>query len=191
MLDLKQRSKILATSADINGVLIIEPAVYRDDRGWFTESFNAHDFLNITGTSPSFVQDNHSFSKKAILRGLHYQLEKPQGKLIRVTRGSIFDVVVDLRRDSGTFGHWMGTELSSQNRKQLWIPPGLAHGFLVVSDIAEVLYKTTDYYHPKSEVCLAWDDPIVNIEWPLSAGVTPILNAKDSVGLSWEQAPKF
>jgi len=138
-----------------------------------------------------FVQDNHSFSRQWTLRGLHYQMEKTQGKLVRVVSGSVFDVVVDLRKNSATFGQWAGVELSAQNHKQLWVPPGFAHGFLVLSETAEFLYKTTDYYHPQSEVCLAWDDPTVGIVWPLKAGQSPNLNAKDLAGLSWDKAPKF
>ena len=172
-------------------VLILEPRVFGDDRGFFMESFNQRDFEKSTGLSVSFVQDNHSRSLKGVLRGLHYQIQHPQGKLVRVTQGQVFDVAVDLRRSSPRFGHWVGVELSADNHKQLWIPPGLAHGFLVLSPTAEFLYKTTDYYHPQSEVCLAWNDPLVNIQWPLAASVLPNLNAKDAAGLSWEKVPKF
>lgn len=179
------------TPTPINGLLILVPTLFEDERGWLAESFNAQDFSGATNVTANFVQDNHSFSRKSVLRGLHYQLQKPQGKLIRVVTGAVFDVVVDLRKNSATFGQWIASHLSAQNNKQLWVPAGLAHGFLVLSDSAEVLYKTTDYYHPQSEICLAWNDPTVNIEWPLAAGVTPNLNAKDSAGLSWEQAPKF
>jgi dTDP-4-dehydrorhamnose 3,5-epimerase len=191
MTTLIQQSKLSVTPTSINGVLIIEPKVFGDKRGWFTESFNAIDFSVATGLHIDFVQDNHSFSRKGTLRGMHYQLEKTQGKLVRVVSGSVFDVVVDLREQSPTFGKWFSLELSAQNHKQLWIPAGLAHGFLVLSDEAEFLYKTTDYYHPQSEVCLAWNDPTVNIQWPLGSGVIPNLNAKDLAGLSWDQAPKF
>jgi dTDP-4-dehydrorhamnose 3,5-epimerase len=183
--------KLKVSPTAIDGVLVIEPTVFGDERGWFTESFNAHDFAAATGLSINFVQDNHSFSRQWTLRGLHYQLEKTQGKLVRVTSGSVFDVAVDLRANSPTYGKWAGVELSAQNHKQLWIPAGLAHGFLVLSETAEFLYKTTDYYHPQSEACLAWNDPQVNIEWPLAEGVIPNMNAKDSAGLSWEIAPKF
>lgn len=183
--------KLLVTPTVIADVLIIEPKVFGDDRGWFTESFNAQDFAIATGLDVSFVQDNHSFSRQWTLRGLHYQLEQTQGKLVRVVAGSVFDVVVDIRKDSSTYGKWVGVELSAQNHKQLWIPPGLAHGFLVLSETAEFLYKTTDYYHPQSEACLAWNDPIVGIEWPLPTGVQPNMNAKDTAGLSWDKAPKF
>ena len=183
--------KLLVTPTVIADVLIIEPKVFGDDRGWFTESFNAQDFAASTGLDVSFVQDNHSFSRQWTLRGLHYQLEQTQGKLVRVVAGSVFDVVVDIRKDSSTYGKWAGVELSAQNHKQLWIPPGLAHGFLVLSEAAEFLYKTTDYYHPQSEACLAWNDPTIGIEWPLPTGVQTNMNAKDTSGLSWNEAPKF
>ena len=184
-------AKVLVTPTQISEVLIVEPRVFGDERGWFTESFNAQDFSAATNLDLEFVQDNHSFSRQSTLRGMHYQLEHNQGKLVRVISGAVFDVAVDLRKSSPTFGKWVAVELSAENKKQLWIPPGFAHGFLVLSPTAEFLYKTTDYYHPQSEVCLAWNDPTVNIEWPLAAGVTPNLNAKDSAGLSWEKAPKF
>ena len=186
-----QQTKLSVEATAIDGVLIIEPKVFGDKRGWFSESFNAQDFAVATGLELEFVQDNHSYSHKDTLRGLHYQLEKTQGKLVRVTSGSVFDVAVDLRQKSPSYGKWVGVELSADNHKQLWIPPGLAHGFLVLSSTAQFLYKTTDYYHPHSEVCLAWDDPTVNIQWPLTARTLPNLNAKDFAGLSWEQAPKF
>ena len=184
-------AKVLVTPTEISEVLIVEPKVFGDERGWFTESFNAQDFSAATNLDLEFVQDNHSLSRQSTLRGMHYQLEHIQGKLVRVISGAVFDVVVDLRKSSPTFGKWVAVELSAENKKQLWIPPGFAHGFLVLSPTAEFLYKTTDYYHPQSEVCLAWDDPVVKIEWPLDAGVAPTLNAKDSAGLSWEKAPKF
>jgi len=187
----KPQSKILVTPSAIVDVLIIEPKVFGDGRGWFTESFNAQDFSEATGLNVNFVQDNHSFSRQSTLRGMHYQLQKTQGKLVRVVSGAVFDVVVDLRNTSSSYGKWVGIELSAENHKQLWVPAGLAHGFLVLTPTAEFLYKTTDYYHPQSEVCLAWDDPTVAIEWPFPSGTTPNLNAKDSTGLSWEQAPKF
>ena len=160
-------------------MLILEPKVFGDERGWFTESFNAQDFSAATNLDLEFVQDNHSFSRQSTLRGMHYQLEHTQGKLVRVISGAVFDVAVDLRKSSPTFGKWAAVELSAENKKQLWIPPGFAHGFLVLSPTAEFLYKTSDYYHPQSEICLAWDDPIVNIEWPLAPGVLPNLNAKE------------
>lgn len=184
-------SKLQMTSTAIHDVLIVEPKVFGDERGWFTESFNALDFAAATGLDVRFVQDNHSFSRQWTLRGLHYQLEQTQGKLVRVVVGSVFDVVVDIRKDSPTYGKSVGVELSAQNHKQLWIPEKLAHGFLVLSDTAEFLYKTTDYYHPQSEVCLAWNDPTVGIEWPLPSGIQPNMNAKDMTGLSWDAAPKF
>jgi len=187
----KPQSKILVTPTAIADVLIIEPKVFGDERGWFTESFNAQDFSDATGLNVEFVQDNHSFSRQSTLRGMHYQLEKTQGKLVRVISGGVYDVAVDLRKSSTTYGKWVGVELIADNHQQLWIPPGFAHGFLVLSSTAEFLYKTTDYYHPQSEVCLAWDEPSVAIQWPLPVGVAPNLNAKDSAGLSWDQAPKF
>jgi len=191
MSEILKPSKILVTPTTIHDVLVIEPKVFGDDRGWFTESFNAQDFALATGLHVDFVQDNHSFSRQWTLRGLHYQLEQTQGKLVRVVSGSVFDVAVDIRQNSPTYGKWAGVELSAQNHKQLWIPAGLAHGFLVLSESAEFLYKTTDYYHPQSEVCLAWNDPHVNIEWPLPKGIMPNMNAKDSAGLLWDAAPKF
>ena len=184
-------TKLQVTPTAIHDVLVIEPKVFGDERGWFAESFNAADFAVATGLHVDFVQDNHSFSRQWTLRGLHYQLANIQGKLVGVVAGSVFDVVVDIRQDSPTYGKWSGIELSAENHKQLWIPPNLAHGFLVLSETAEFLYKTTDYYHPQSEVCLAWNDPAVGVEWPLPAGIAPNMNAKDLAGLSWEKAPKF
>ena len=184
-------SKLHITATAIPDVLVVEPKVFGDERGWFTESFNAEDFFEATKLNVQFVQDNHSFSRQWTLRGLHYQLEKTQGKLVRVVAGSVFDVAVDIRRDSPSYGKWAGLELSATNHKQLWIPPGLAHGFLVLTETAEFLYKTTDYYHPQSEACLAWNDPTIGIEWPLPPGTTPNMNAKDLAGLSWDLAPKF
>ena len=187
----ESNSKLQVTPTSIPDVLILEPKVFGDNRGWFTESFNAYDFAKATGLDVEFVQDNHSFSRQWTLRGMHYQLKHTQGKLVRVTAGSVFDVVVDLRKDSATFGQWAGEELSSENHKQLWVPPGFAHGFLVLSETAEFLYKTTDYYDPQSEACLSWNDLTVGIKWPLPQGVTPNMNTKDSAGLSWDVAPKF
>ena len=184
-------SKLQVTPTAIPDVLVIDSKVFGDERGWFTESFNAQDFSVATGLVVNFVQDNHSFSRQWTLRGLHYQLEKTQGKLVRVVAGSVFDVVVDIRKDSATYGKWVGVELSAQNHKQMWIPPGLAHGFLVLSETAEFMYKTTDYYHPQSEVCLSWNDSTVGIEWPLPQGISPNMNAKDLAGLAWDAAPKF
>ena len=179
------------TLTPIDGVLMLEPKVFGDARGFFFESFNARDFAQATGLACTFVQDNHSKSSQGVLRGLHFQVQHPQGKLVRVVAGSVFDVAVDIRQDSPTYGKWAGIELSAQNHKQMWIPAGLAQGFLVLSETAEFLYKTTDYYHPQSEACLAWNDPQVNIEWPLPQGIAPNMNAKDSAGFSWDAAPKF
>lgn len=176
--------KVTATA--IADVLIIEPNVFGDSRGFFFESFNQRDFNAATGTDFNFVQDNHSRSAKGVLRGLHYQLGQPQGKLVRVVRGAVFDVVVDIRPASPTFGAWVGVELSEQDNRQMWVPPGLAHGFLVLSDSADFLYKTTDYYAPAQERCIAWDDPSIGIKWP--QGVEPLLSIKDRSGLSLEAA---
>jgi dTDP-4-dehydrorhamnose 3,5-epimerase len=184
-------AKLQVTPTAIYDVLVIEPKVFGDERGWFTESFNAGDFSAATGLDVEFVQDNHSFSRQWTLRGLHYQLENIQGKLVRVVAGSVFDVVVDIRQDSPTYGKWVGIELSAENHQQLWVPPKLAHGFLVLSETAEFLYKTTNYYHPQSEACLAWNDSTVGVKWPLPAGIAPNMNAKDLAGLSWEKTPKF
>jgi len=151
------------------GVLILEPRVFGDARGFFMESFNRRVFEQLTGAHADFVQDNHSRSAKGVLRGLHYQIRQPQGKLVRVVRGAVFDVAVDLRRSSPTFGRWVGAELTEDNHRQLWVPPGLAHGFVVLSDSADFLYKTTDYYAPEHERCIAWDDPAIGIDWPLAA----------------------
>ena len=170
--------KITATA--IPDVLLLEPKVFGDERGFFMESFNQKAFNDAVGREVTFVQDNHSRSAKGVLRGLHCQLPPhAQGKLVRVTQGSVFDVAVDIRRGSPTFGHWVGIELSGSNHKQLWIPAGLAHGFLVTSDSADFLYKTTAYYEPKSERALRWDDPAVAISWP-DVGVMPLLSEKDS-----------
>lgn len=175
----------------IQDVLLIDPIYLGDERGWLVESFNAKNFASATGLKVEFVQDNHSFSTQWTLRGLHYQLQQTQGKLVHATAGVVFDVIVDVRKESPTYGRWLGTELSAENQRQIWVPAGLAHGFLVLSKSAEILYKTTDYYHPQSEVCLAWNDSQVNIEWPLPPGIMPIMSAKDSAGLSWDAAPKF
>ena len=184
-------SKLQVSPTRIAEVLIIEPKVFGDHRGWFAESFNANDFAIATGLNVQFVQDNHSFSRQWTLRGMHYQLKHTQGKLVRVTAGNVYDVAVDVRKHSRTFGKWVGVELSAENHKQLWIPPGFAHGFLVLSETAQFLYKTTDYYDPKSEVCLSWCDPTLKIQWPIPPSVEVSLNAKDAAGLSWDQAPKF
>jgi dTDP-4-dehydrorhamnose 3,5-epimerase len=181
---------ITVTPTAIPDVLVIEPKVFGDDRGWFFESFNAKDFSTAIGKQVNFVQDNHSSSKKGVLRGLHYQMEQTQGKLVRVCHGAVFDVAVDLRKTSATFGQSVGVELSAENKKQLWIPAGFAHGFLVLSESAEFLYKTTDYWHAASEKCIVWNDFDLKIQWP-NIGMEPILNPKDAAGLSWVDAPKF
>ena len=163
-------------------VLILEPKVFGDERGFFFESFNQKTFNKATGLAPNFVQDNHSRSAKGVLRGLHYQIQQPQGKLVRVVRGSVFDVAVDIRKSSPNFGRWVGVELSEQNHRQLWVPPGFAHGFLVTSDTADFLYKTTDYYAPEFERCIAWNDPDLAIVWPLDGDSQPLVSAKDQAG---------
>ena len=169
------------TPTPIEGVLILEPKVFGDARGFFFESFNARDFEQATCIQRSFVQDNHSKSAKGVLRGMHYQAQNPQGKLVRVTQGAVFDAVVDIRLGSKTYGQWFGLELSADNKKQLWIPEGLAHGFLVTSESAEFLYKTTDYYNPAFERSLLWNDPDVGIDWPLHLlDAAPLLAAKDA-----------
>ncbi len=169
------------TQTPLVGVLVLEPQVFGDARGFFFESFNQRDFNQATGLSETFVQDNHSKSAKGVLRGLHYQTQHAQGKLVRVTQGAVFDVAVDIRKDSPTFGQWFGIELSAENKKQMWIPKGLAHGFLVTSDRAEFLYKTTDYYHPEFERSLLWSDPAIGIDWPLHLlAASPLLAAKDA-----------
>jgi dTDP-4-dehydrorhamnose 3,5-epimerase len=177
------------TVSKLPEVLIIEPKVFRDERGFFYESFNAKTFAEETGVTTPFVQDNHSRSQKGVLRGLHYQIENAQGKLVRVTAGSVFDIAVDIRRSSPHFGEWFGLELSAENAKQLWIPPGFAHGFVVLSDHAEFLYKTTDYYTPSAERCIRWDDPDLAIDWRLSEA--PTLSAKDQVGKLLKEADLF
>ena len=163
-------------------VLILEPKVFGDARGFFFESFNQRAFNAATGLDAHFVQDNHSRSVKGVLRGLHYQIQQPQGKLVRVVRGSVFDVAVDIRKSSSQFGHWVGVELSEDNHRQLWVPPGFAHGFLVTSDSAEFLYKTTDYYAPAFERCIAWNDPGLAIAWPVEGNAQPLVSAKDQAG---------
>ena len=169
------------TPTAIPDVLLIEPKVFGDARGFFFESFNRKGFQEATGLDLDFVQDNHSRSGQGVLRGLHYQVEQPQGKLVRVVRGAVFDVAVDIRKGSATFGQWVGMTLSEENQQQMWIPPGLAHGFLVLSESADFLYKTTDYYAPQHERCLAWNDPAIGIEWPIAGA--PILSAKDMAAL--------
>lgn len=171
---------IVATS--LPEVFVIEPKVFGDARGFFFESFNYKAFSDATGIQADFVQDNHSRSSRGVLRGLHYQLVQPQGKLVRVVAGEVFDVAVDLRRSSANFGRWIGTPLSADNKRQLWVPPGFGHGFVVLSESAEFLYKTTDYYAPAHERCIAWDDPDLAIDWQLPKGLIPALSAKDTVG---------
>jgi dTDP-4-dehydrorhamnose 3,5-epimerase len=181
-----------ATPTAIPDVRVIEPQVFGDARGFFFESFNQKAFNEATGTNVNFVQDNHSRSAKGVLRGLHYQLQQPQGKLVRVLRGAVFDVAVDIRKSSATFGQWVGVELSEDNHKQLWVPAGFAHGFLVLSETADFLYKTTDYYAPAHERCIAWDDPAIGIAWrELGEGSKPQLSAKDDAGLKLSDAIYF
>jgi dTDP-4-dehydrorhamnose 3,5-epimerase len=168
------------TPTTIPDVLVIEPKVFGDARGFFYESFNQKAFNQATSLNLNFVQDNHSRGARGVLRGLHYQIEQPQGKLVRVVRGAVFDVAVDIRKGSPTFGKWVGIELSEDNQKQLWVPAGFAHGFVVLSESADFLYKATDYYAPAHERCLAWNDPDLGIEWP--AGLTPQLSNKDRDG---------
>ncbi|CAC5342170.1 MULTISPECIES: dTDP-4-dehydrorhamnose 3,5-epimerase [Planktothrix] len=178
------------TPTKIPDVFIIEPKVFGDERGFFFESFNQKNFTEKTGITSEFVQDNHSRSVKGVLRGLHYQIQQTQGKLLRVIAGEIFDVAVDMRKSSPNFGEWVGCILSAENKRQFWIPPGFAHGFVVISDIAEVLYKTTDYYAPEYERSLLWNDPDLGIDWPLE-GITPILSVKDQAGQPLKTADFF
>ena len=177
------------TPTKIPDVLILQPQVFGDARGFFFESFNARDFAQATGLDMAFVQDNHSKSARGVLRGLHYQIEHAQGKLVRVVQGEVFDVVVDLRRSSPTFGQWDGVHLSAENHRQLWVPPGFAHGFVVLSQSAEFLYKTTDYWYPAHERSLLWNDPALGIDWPID--FAPQLASKDVAGLPLAQAPCF
>jgi dTDP-4-dehydrorhamnose 3,5-epimerase len=181
---------MIATPLRIPEVVLLEPKVHGDERGFFFESFNQKTFDHLTGQEITFVQDNHSRSAKNVLRGLHYQIEQSQGKLVRVIQGEVFDVAVDLRRSSKNFGQWCGEILSSENKRQLWIPEGFAHGFIVVSDTAEVLYKTTDYYSPASERIILWSDPVLAIDWHL-ADLSPALSSKDAQGLLFRDAEYF
>jgi len=176
--------KVIKTK--IPDVLIIEPRVFGDQRGFFFESFNQNTFQEKTGLDVNFVQDNHSRSAKNVLRGLHYQVKQPQGKLVRVVAGEVFDVVVDIRKDSPTFGQWDGIHLSAENKKMFWVPAGFAHGFLVLSETAEFLYKTTDYYAPEYERCIAWNDESLNIDWPIDG--QPELSEKDKLGMKLSEA---
>ncbi len=177
------------TPTAIPDVLVMQPKVFGDARGFFFESFNARDFNQLTGLDVAFVQDNHSKSARGVLRGLHYQIQHAQGKLVRVVHGEVFDVAVDLRKSSPTFGRWVGEILNAENHKQLWVPPGFAHGFVVLSEAAEFLYKTTDYWFPEHERSLLWNDPLVGIDWPID--FSPQLAAKDSAAKSFQDAEKF
>ena len=177
------------TATDLPEVMIIEPKVFGDARGFFLESFNAKAFAEATGVNLPFVQDNHSRSAQGVLRGLHYQIKQAQGKLVRVVRGAVFDVAVDVRRSSPNFGHWVGVELTEDNNRQLWVPPGFAHGFLVLSASADFLYKTTDYYAPEHERSVLWNDPAIGIDWPLLG--EPLLSGKDKVGALLKDAEVF
>jgi len=178
-----------ATLTPIPGVVLLEPKVFGDERGFFYESYNERVFREVTGASPQFVQDNHSRSVRGVLRGLHYQIRQPQGKLVRASVGAVYDVVVDLRRSSPAFGRWYGVTLSAENKLALWIPAGCAHGFLVTSDVAEFQYKTTDYWAPEHERCIAWNDPRLAIDWPLEG--EPQLSAKDRLGLPLAAAETY
>ena len=177
----------------IVGAFILEPTVFGDARGFFSETYNCREFRAATGAELNFVQDNQSRSRRGVLRGLHYQIEQPQGKLVRVTRGAVYDVAVDVRKGSASFGRWVGVELSEQNHRQFWVPPGLAHGFLVLSDETDFLYKTTDYYAPQHERCIVWNDHDIGIQWPLEQhGLdVPLLSDKDAAGLKFSQAEYF
>jgi dTDP-4-dehydrorhamnose 3,5-epimerase len=179
--------KIIPTT--ISDVLIIEPKVFGDERGFFLESFNQRKFTELTGRDVDFVQDNHSRSVKNVLRGLHYQIQNPQAKLVRVVQGVVFDVAVDIRKSSPTFGQYVGFELSAENKRMFWIPEGFAHGFVVISDTAEFLYKTTDYWSPEYERSIAWNDPAIGIQWPIQG--EPALSAKDQLGKSLAEADCF
>jgi dTDP-4-dehydrorhamnose 3,5-epimerase len=180
-----------AIPSSLPEVVIIEPQVFGDSRGFFFESFNERDFSRAIGLDVRFVQDNHSRSAKGVLRGLHYQIGQPQGKLVRVVRGAVFDVAVDIRRSSPNYGRWVGVQLSEDNRRQVWIPPGFSHGFYVLSDIADFLYKTTDYYNPDFERSLLWNDPSIGISWPVETGERPIVSEKDARAASLTDAEVF
>lgn len=177
------------TKTDLPEVLVLESEVFGDARGFFFEAFNAREFEIATGLKRTFVQDNHSRSKRGVLRGLHYQTKRPQGKLVRVTEGEVFDVAIDIRRSSSNFGKWVGTVLTADNKTQLWVPEGFAHGFLVLSDWAQVLYKTTDYYCPDLERCIPWNDPDIRIGWPLER--IPVLSKRDQEGVPLSDAETF
>jgi len=177
-----------AIETPIPGVWVLEPKVFGDARGFFFESWNARGFREATGVEADFVQDNHSRSARGVLRGLHYQIQNPQGKLVRVVRGAVFDVAVDLRRSSPTFGRWFGAELSEENQRQMWVPPGCAHGFVVRSEFADFLYKATDYYAPEHERCIAWNDPTLGVDWGIAE---PVLSAKDRQGVAFAMAETY
>ena len=177
------------THTEIPDLLIIEPNVFGDSRGFFFESYNEKEFREMTRLPVTFVQDNHSRSNKHVLRGLHYQIRQPQGKLVRVISGEVFDVAADIRRSSPTFGKWVGEYLTAENKKQMWVPSGFAHGFLVLSGVAEFLYKTTDYYAPEHERCISWNDPVLNVQWPIT--VNPLVSEKDEKGILFQDAEVF
>ena len=180
---------MIITPTALPDVLLIEPKVFGDARGFFFESYNRRTFAEAAGLDVDFVQDNHSRSAQGVLRGLHYQIQQPQGKLVRVVAGAVFDVAVDIRKTSPTFGQWVGVELSAENKKMVWVPPGFAHGFLVLSEVAEFLYKTTDYYAPSYERSIAWNDPDIGIAWPLAGA--PLLSAKDQAAVGLKAAEVF
>ncbi|MDR1076312.1 MAG: dTDP-4-dehydrorhamnose 3,5-epimerase [Xanthomonadaceae bacterium] len=184
---------MIATHLKIPDVILLEPKVFEDERGFFMESFNRYEFGEIVGRDVDFVQDNHSRSTKGVLRGLHYQIRQPQGKLVRVVKGMVFDVAVDLRRSSASFGQWVGALLTEENKRQLWVPEGFAHGFLVLSETADFLYKTTDYYASQHERCLSWNDPTIAIDWPLAllGKMAPRLSAKDGQGLPFQSIESY
>jgi dTDP-4-dehydrorhamnose 3,5-epimerase len=181
--------QVIATA--IPEVKILEPRVFGDERGFFMESFNQQHFQEAIGCAPGFVQDNHSRSGQGVLRGLHYQIQQPQGKLVRVVAGEVYDVAVDIRRSSPTFGQWVGVVLNAENKRQIWIPEGFAHGFYVLSESADFLYKTTDYYSPQHERCILWNDPQLAIAWPLRRGQEPAVSAKDAQGVRFGEAELF
>lgn len=181
---------MIARPTEIPDVVVLEPRVYGDARGFFFESFNRRQLEEALGRPLEFVQDNHSSSARGVLRGLHYQVPHPQGKLVRVVRGEVFDVAVDLRRGSATFGRWVGERISAEDKRQIWIPEGFAHGFLVLSEVAEFLYKTTDYWHPAHERCIRWDDPQLGIAWPLD-GASPVVSGKDAAGMRFADAVTY
>jgi dTDP-4-dehydrorhamnose 3,5-epimerase len=178
-----------AIRTEIPDVLVLEPRVFGDARGFFMETYNARVLAEVAGITAHFVQDNHSRSGRHVLRGLHYQLKRPQGKLVRVTAGAVFDVAVDVRRRSPTFGRWVGVELSADNKRIAWVPPGFAHGFVVLTEFAEFLYKATDFYAPEDERCIAWNDPAIGVRWPLSG--EPVLSARDRAGVPLADAEVY